>query len=86
MAGNAVTKNNATIMAIYKGMIGLMIWLMETLPMLHPTNNTLPTGGVHKPMDKFNIIIIPKWRGDIPNEYNTANAPASVGETTPICK
>src|SRR5210317_2535464 len=30
------------------------------------TNKTEPTGGVHKPIDKFNTMMIPKWSGVMP--------------------
>ena len=36
-----------------------------------PTNNTEPTGGVHKPIHRFNTMIIPKWMGSIPNFSTT---------------
>lgn len=33
---------------------------MDTLPMAQPTNSVDPTGGVTKPMDRFNIMMMPK--------------------------
>ncbi len=36
---------------------------MEVLPTPQPRNRQVPTGGVHKPMHKFVIIMIPKWTG-----------------------
>ena len=44
---------------------------MDTLPMAQPTKSVDPTGGVTSPMDKFNIMIMPKWTGSIPKDFNT---------------
>ena len=71
ICGNIVTKNNVAIIARYKGNIGFKILPILTLPILQPTKSTLPTGGVHKPIDKFKIIIIPKCKGDIPKDSAT---------------
>jgi hypothetical protein len=37
---------------------------MSAMP--KPTNKTVPTGGVHKPIQRFTSIIIPKWIGERP--------------------
>ncbi|MNG17680.1 hypothetical protein D3C84_1016840 [compost metagenome] len=46
---------------------------METLPTAHPMNNTVPTGGVSKPIPKFNISTIPKCTGSMPSEVTTGS-------------
>ena len=44
---------------------------METFPMAQPTKSVDPTGGVTSPIDKFNIIMIPKWTGSTPKDVTT---------------
>jgi hypothetical protein len=39
--------------------------------MAHPTNNTVPTGGVKRPIPAFKIRTIPKWTGSIPKFVTT---------------
>jgi len=45
-----------------KGKIGLMTVSKGIWPMLQTVNKEAPRGGVIKPMTRFNIMIIPKWR------------------------
>ena len=65
ISGKIMVSASANIIATYSGRIGFIISLIDTFPILHPTNKTLPTGGVHRPIDKFKIIIIPKCKGDM---------------------
>ena len=58
-------------MAAYIGISGLMISAIDVLPIPHPTKSTLPTGGVHKPILKFNTMIMPKCKGEIPKPSAT---------------
>ena len=55
-----MTNKRETIIARNKGISGLMTFCMDVFATPTPTNKTLPTGGVHKPIHKFKIIIIPK--------------------------
>jgi len=43
--------------------------LVPAIP--HPMNKTLPTGGVHNPMLRFNTMMIPKWIGLTPRCITT---------------
>ncbi len=47
-------------MAKNKGISGLITFCMEVFATPTPTKRTLPTGGVHKPIHKFKIMMIPK--------------------------
>jgi hypothetical protein len=60
IAGINVTSINTTIMAKYKGIMGLITFSIDVFATEQLTNNTEPTGGEHKPIDKFNTIIMPK--------------------------
>lgn len=44
---------------------------MVVFPIPHPTNNTVPTGGVVSPMQRLRTIIIPKCSGVIPSAVTT---------------
>ena len=57
----------AKIIAKNNGMSGLITFCIDVLATPTPTKRTLPTGGVHSPIHKFKIIIIPKCTGSIPN-------------------
>ena len=46
-------------MAKNKGISGLITFCMEVFATPTPTKRTLPTGGVHKPIHKFKIMMIP---------------------------
>ena len=39
--------------------------LVPAIP--HPTNRTLPTGGVQSPIQRFKTKMMPKWTGSTPN-------------------
>ena len=39
--------------------------LVPAIP--HPTNRTLPTGGVQRRIQRFMTKMIPKWTGSTPN-------------------
>ena len=65
-AGIKITNNNAASIAKYIGSRGLTNADIDVLATLQPTKSTLPTGGVHKPMQRFMIMIMPKWSGDKP--------------------
>ncbi|GAI07602.1 unnamed protein product [marine sediment metagenome] len=62
-----VTRRRERIMAINKGRSGFKTLAILVPAIPHPMNRTLPTGGVHKPMLRFNTMIIPKWMGLTPN-------------------
>ena len=53
MAGMKVTSINTASMAKYNGIIGLIIFSMDVLATEQLTNKTEPTGGEHKPMERF---------------------------------
>lgn len=57
----------ATIIAIKRGSNGRTTFTIVVLATPTPTNNTVPTGGVQSPIDKFRIMIIPKCTGSIPS-------------------
>ena len=38
--------------------------LVPAIP--HPTNKTLPTGGVQSPIQRFKTKMMPKWTGSTP--------------------
>ncbi len=48
-------------MASQNGHIVCVTFLMDTLPTAQPVNSVVPTGGVIKPMDRFNSVTMPKW-------------------------
>ena len=54
-------------MAANKGNRGLITFSMDVFATPTPTNSTEPTGGVHRPMQRFKIIMMPKCTGSIPN-------------------
>lgn len=62
---------NPMIMAIKKGSNGLTTLEIEVLATPTPMNNTEPTGGVHKPIQRLSTMIIPKCTGSIPNSVTT---------------
>lgn len=66
-----VTKNKTKIIAIKKGTNGLMTFETEIFATPAPTKRMVPTGGVHKPIQRFNTMIIPKWTGSIPKVETT---------------
>ena len=49
------------------GISGFMTLVIGSFATEHPTNKTLPTGGVHNPMLKFITITIPNCTGSIPS-------------------
>ena len=59
------------IIAAKNGSNGLMTFETEIPAMPAPTKRIVPTGGVHRPMHKFNTITIPKCTGSIPNCVTT---------------
>ncbi|MBA7617398.1 hypothetical protein ES703_24712 [subsurface metagenome] len=44
---------------------------MDVLAILQPTKSTLPTGGVHSPMQRLSTMTMPKWMGFIPSWTTT---------------
>src|SRR5690606_12851822 len=50
---------------------GPITLVMGTLATPLPTNNKVPTGGVHTPIHRFSTMIIPKWTGCIPIAITT---------------
>ena len=53
------------------GSKGLTTWETEILATPLPTKRIVPTGGVHKPIQRFNTSTIPKCTGSIPNSITT---------------
>ena len=66
IAGTNVTNNNATTIAPKNGINFPITSSTFNFATLHPTNNTLPTGGVIVPIERFITIITPNWIGSIP--------------------
>ena len=54
-------------MAANNGNRGLITFSIDVFATPTPTKSTEPTGGVHSPMQRFKIIMIPKCTGSIPN-------------------
>ena len=54
-------------MAANNGSSGLITFSIDVFATPTPTKSTEPTGGVHSPMQRFKIIMIPKCTGSIPN-------------------
>ena len=54
-------------MATNKGNNGLITFSMDVFATPTPTKSTEPTGGVHSPMQRFKIMMMPKCTGSIPN-------------------
>ena len=65
-SGMNVTKTNATMIAIKKGMSFFVTVSIDCPLILQPTNKAAPTGGVVIPTQRLNIIIIPKCIGSMP--------------------
>ena len=63
---------NAPIIARYSGIMGLIIAATFVSPTAAPTNRTVPTGGVHNPIERLNIRIIPKCTGEMPSATASA--------------
>ena len=66
-----VTTNSISIIAAKNGSKGLITLDTDTLATPAPTKRMVPTGGVHKPMQRLRTITIPKWTGSIPNCVTT---------------
>ena len=64
-------RNSAMIITTNKGRRGFITFSIVVLAIPTPTNNTEPTGGVHKPIQRFKIIIIPKCTGSNPSFITT---------------
>ena len=64
-----VTINRTTIIAIKKGIIYFMLLVTVVSAIPQPTNKQVPTGGVHTPIHKFMIIMMPKWIGLTPSAF-----------------
>lgn len=58
-------------MATNSGNKGRTTFSILVLATPTPTKSTEPTGGVHRPIQRFNIIIIPKCTGSIPRAVTT---------------
>lgn len=56
-----VTRKREKIIAKNKGSNGFITFSMVVFATPTPTKSTDPTGGVHKPIDKFKTIIIPNF-------------------------
>ena len=54
---------SVAIMATKKGIILGIIFVTVVSPMPHPRNKQVPTGGVHRPIQRFIIMMIPKCSG-----------------------
>ena len=67
MAGMNVIRRRATIMAMNRGRSGFRTLEILVPAIAHPTKRTVPTGGVHKPMQRLKTRMIPKWIGSMPN-------------------
>ena len=63
--------SKAIIIAINSGNNGLMTFSILVLAIPIPTNKTDPTGGVHKPIQRFSTMMIPNWIGSIPKDLTT---------------
>ena len=63
ISGIYVTSIRATTIAAKNGRSGRDTLTMVVLPTPHPTNKQVPTGGVHSPIQRLAIMIIPKWTG-----------------------
>ena len=53
-------------MAIKKGIMNGVTLAIVVFPTPQPRNRQVPTGGVHRPIQRLAIMIIPKWTGSIP--------------------
>ena len=60
ICGIYVISINAAIIAMKNGIRGLVTFDIVVLPIPQPTNKQAPTVGVHRPMQRLAIIIIPK--------------------------
>ena len=65
--GMKITIKTTTDTANQNGMQAIDAFSIDTLPTLHPRNNTAPTGGVYSPMDKAVMINKPNWTGCMPH-------------------
>lgn len=79
--GKYITSASTPSIAKYIGIDGFITSVIRGFPMLQPTNNTLPTGGVHSPTDRFRIIIMPNCNGEIPVLSMTC---IRIGESHPL--
>ena len=62
---------STSIITANKGNNGLITLVTGTLATPLPTNNKVPTGGVHRPMHKFKTMIIPNCTGCMPKVIAT---------------
>ena len=60
-------RSKATIIAMKSGNNGLITLVMVVFATPTPINSMEPTGGVHRPILRFRIIMIPKCIGSIPS-------------------
>ena len=65
--GKNVIRSKATIIAMKSGNNGLITLVMVVFATPTPINSMEPTGGVHRPILRFRIIMIPKCIGSIPS-------------------
>ena len=61
----------AISIAIKKGIIGAMTLAMVVLPTPQLTKRQVPTGGVHKPMQRLAMRTIPNCTGSMPKAVTT---------------
>ena len=63
--------NSTAIIAAKNGSNGFITFVTDIFATPAPTKSIVPTGGVHKPMQRFNTMMIPKCTGSIPNVVTT---------------
>ena len=64
-----VIRSSAMIIAMNKGISGLITWVIFKLAIEQPTNSPETPGGVKSPINKLKTIIIPKWTSLIPSSW-----------------
>ena len=71
ISGMKVHSSSVTIMATKNGRMGRITLVTVVSAMPQPRNRHVPTGGVHRPMHRFMIMMMPKWSGCTPTFSTT---------------
>ena len=71
ISGTYVQINRTIIIAAKNGRMCRITLVTVVCAIPQPRKRHVPTGGVHRPMHRFIIMIMPKWRGSIPRLLTT---------------
>src|SRR5690625_3904064 len=69
--GQKVIRSRATTIPPKRGRRGRRTLVIVVCATLTPTKSSVPTGGVQIPIQRFMIIMIPKWTGSTPSSVTT---------------